>query len=74
MTGQKQIQNFFIIGLLIVALGIVSSIIVALIFLAPSALLALAGLPLWPLLLLSIPIGFVVLGWAVFTLGRFRRK
>lgn len=74
MTGQKQIQNFFVIGLLVVVLGIISSIIVVLLFVAPTALFALAALPIWPLLIIAVPVSFIVLGWSIFTIGRFRRK
>jgi hypothetical protein len=42
--------------------------------LAPSVLLVLAGLPVWPLLLIMIPVSFIILGWVIFTIGGFRRR
>ncbi|MHA2022114.1 MAG: hypothetical protein ACTSWQ_00455 [Candidatus Thorarchaeota archaeon] len=74
MPKSKTPQEYFIVGLFVVVMCIISSLLVALIFLAPSVLIVLAGLPLWPLLLISVPVGFAVLGWVVLTIGRFRRR
>ena len=73
MTDKKRIQHFFIIGVIITALAIVASIITAMIILVPSMLLAFAGLPWWPIVLLALPIGFILLGWSVLMIGRFKR-
>ena len=74
MPKQNQIQSYFVIGVFVTVLTIISAIFVALIFLAPTVLISLAGLPVWPLLLITIPVGFIVLGWVILSIGGFRRK
>jgi hypothetical protein len=74
MPNKNQNMNFFITGLIIIAMSIISGIIVALIFLAPTILIMMAGFPAWPMLLITIPVGIFILGWAVLTIGRFKRK
>lgn len=74
MPKKQSIQSFFIIGIFVVVLTIISTIFVALLILAPTVLFALAGLPVWPLLLIMIPISFIILGWVIFTIGGFRRR
>lgn len=74
MPKKETPQSYFIVGLFVVVMCIISSLLVTLIFLAPTVLVALAGLPLWPMLLISVPVGFIVLGWVILTIGGFRRR
>ncbi|MHA1289795.1 MAG: hypothetical protein ACTSPB_20625 [Candidatus Thorarchaeota archaeon] len=74
MTKKETPQSYFMAGLIIIIMCIVSPLLITLIFLVPTILLAMTGLPIWPLLLISVPIGFMVLGWVFITIGGFRRK
>jgi membrane protein implicated in regulation of membrane protease activity len=62
MNKQKTTQ-WLILGIFVFILTVLAGILTMLIFLAPTAILLVVGLPYWPLLILTIPVGFIMLGW-----------